>query len=42
MDLVCHVSLLLYSGTLELAGTPVVIGVDVVLDVFLCIARSVI
>ena len=41
MDLVCRVSLLVYIGTLELAGTPVVIGVDVALDILLCIARSV-
>ena len=42
MDLVCRVSLLVCSGTLELAGTPVVIGFDFALDILLCIARSVI
>ena len=42
MDLVCCVSLLVCSGTLELAGMPVDIGVDVALDILLCIARSVI
>ena len=42
MDLVCRVLLLVYIGTLELSGTPVVIGVDVALDVLICIARSVI
>ena len=42
MDLVCRVSLLVYIGTLELAGTPVVIGVDIALYVLPCIARSVI
>ena len=42
MDLVCCVSLLVCSGTLELADTPVVIGVDLALDIFLCIANSVI
>ena len=41
MDIVCCVLLLLYSGALELAGTPVVIGVDVALDVLLCITRYV-
>ena len=42
MDLVCRVSLLVCSGTLDLAGTPVVIGVDVSLYILLCIACSVI
>ena len=42
MNLVCYVSLLVYSGTLESNGTPVVIGVDVALYVLLCIACSVI
>ena len=42
MDLVCRVSLLVYSGTLEIDGTPVFIGVDAVLDILLCIARSII
>ena len=42
VDLVCRVSLLVYSGTLELAGTLVGIGVDGALVVFLCIMRSVI
>ena len=34
--------LLVYSGTLEFADMPVVIGVDLALDILLCIARSVI
>ena len=42
MDLVFHLSLLVFSGTLELTGTPVAIVVDVALYVLLCIARSVI
>ena len=42
MDLVCRVLLLVYNGTLELAGTPVVIRVVVALDVLLCITNSVI
>ena len=42
MDLVCCVLLLVCSGTLELADKPVVIGGDLALDIFLCIANSVI
>ena len=40
MYLVCRVSLLVYSATIELDVTSVVIGVDVALDILICIARS--
>ena len=40
--LVCRVSLLVYYGTLELSGAPVVVVFTVALDVLFCIALSVI
>ena len=42
MDLVGCVSLFMFSGTLNIAGTPAVIGVAVASYILLCIARSVI
>ena len=42
IDLVCHVFLLVYSSTFDIAGAAVVVVGDVVLDVFCFNARSVI
>ena len=42
IDLVCCVSLLVYSRTLELSGAPVVVVFDFSLYVLFCTARSVI
>ena len=42
IDLVCSVLLLVYSGTLELAGAPIVVVGAVALDVLCCNARFII
>ena len=42
IDLICRVLLLVYSGTLELAGAPVVVVGAVELDVLICNTHSVI
>ena len=42
MDIVYRVLPLVCRVTLEITGTTVVIGVDVTLDILLCITRSVI
>ena len=41
-DLVCRVLLLVYSGTLDLDGSHVVVVVVVAIDALCCIARYVI